>query len=90
MPTTIRAKDLAKIWSFLRTFKGLDIGVEHTRGAATHTLSHVTPGFTSKGRPTAKLLRVVQDGRDKNFDGNYEFDVTAFLIRGKRFLSTST
>jgi hypothetical protein len=81
----MKAKDLARLCSQLRQFKGLDVTVEYRRGQTTLTISDVGPSANQKGRPTTRVIRGRQSGREKYWDGNYEFEVTALLVAGERW-----
>ena len=84
MPKKIKAKDLAKVCSLLRHFRRIDVKVEHLRGGTTRTLSEVRPDISAKGRPTTRTIQAVEDGCQRYFDGNYEFEVTALLVGSER------
>ena len=83
--TKIVAKDLAKLSSQLRHFGQIDVGVEYIKGGARHTLRDVRPDINESGRPTVRTIRATQDGHERHFDGNYEFEVTALLVGDKRW-----
>jgi hypothetical protein len=84
MALKIKAKDLARLCGQLRHLRSTDIRAEHRKGGHTRTLVDVRPDITPQGRPTIRTIHVIEDGHQQFFDGNYELEVTALLIAGKR------
>jgi hypothetical protein len=84
LPKIVKAKDLAKLYRQLRMFKGHDTTVEYTKGGRVRLLTEIQLD-TVNGRATTKSVSVREDGRQKHYDGNYEFEVTALLAGGRRF-----
>jgi hypothetical protein len=84
MPKTFKAKELARLYRQLRYFAGSAVAVESSKGGKTRILTEITLDTTAAGRPTTRRIHVLEDGRPKYYDGSYEFEVTALLLRGER------
>ena len=78
MARSIKAKQLAAVWGQFHSM-GKDLKVEYRKAGATHILSDVRPADGPNGKPTLKTIQAVEDGREKFYDGNYDFEVTKLL-----------
>jgi len=79
------ARQLAELAELVRSEKLQDfISIEHQKSGKTHLLTKIRFGTSASGRTTKRIMECLEDGRERAFDKDYDFDVPALITRRRR------
>jgi len=92
MTTRYTAKQLAEVSEMLRYERHRRgsrpedvLEFEYHKGALVGILKQVRFGRSAtSGKPTKKTIECVDNGTERCYDGNYDFEISDFIVKGQR------
>lgn len=85
MPQKKTLRQLAETAELLRTYFQKDVvQIEYRKGSGVETLSQLRFARNEAGKPTKKTIECLDGGKKRYFDKNYDVEITAVIVNGKR------
>jgi len=93
MSKKFTAREIAEVAELIRYQRHLNrlkeeeiIQFEYQKGDRRGLLEKVRFARNESGRPTKKIIECIDNGSKRNYDRNYDFEITAFMIDGVRLV----
>lgn len=85
MPQKRTLRQLAETAEVLRSYFGEDVvQIEYRKGGGSRTLTQIKFSTSENGRRTKKTIECLDDGTKRYFDRDYDVEITAVIVNGRR------